>query len=184
MRLVLASSFANAFLGGLATWAFIVQGDFLVWAAVIAWGCFFHTGGAPRSVLTTIVGNSWGCLCAWTAGLLFTVGPVALPGSVWSGLVVFVAVIVMVFVGHQMAIYWKMTVVVVPACFYGAASTFAYMIQTPGKLAHTVLLSASTQNPLVAIPISMAVGALLGLATARMTEFLGVPQRRDYSVKT
>ena len=57
MRLVLASSFSNAFLGGLATWAFLTQGDFLVWAAVIAWGCFFHTGGAPRSVVTTVAGE-------------------------------------------------------------------------------------------------------------------------------
>ena len=178
MRLVLASSFSNAFLGGLATWAFLTQGDFLVWAAVIAWGCFFHTGGTPRSVLTTIVGNSWGCLCAWTAGLLFSIGPAAMPGPVWAGLVVFAVVIVMVFVGHQMAIHWKMTIVVVPACFYGAASTFAYMVQTPGRLSPQVLLSASVQNPLLVIPVSMAVGAFLGLATAWMTEFLGIPGSR------
>jgi Protein of unknown function (DUF1097) len=175
MRLVLASSFSNAFLGGLATWAFLTQGDFLVWAAVIAWGCFFHTGGAPRSVLRTIVGNSWGCLCAWTAGLLFSVGPASVPGPVWAGVVVFGVVIVMVFVGHQMAIHWKLTIAVVPACFYGAASTFAYMVQTPGRLSPHVLLGATVQNPLLVIPVSMAVGAFLGLATARMTEYLGIP---------
>lgn len=178
MRLVLASSFSNAFLGGLATWAFLTQGDFLVWAAVIAWGCFFHTGGTPRSVITTVAGNCWGCVSAWTAGLLFSVGPAAVPAPVWAGLVIFAVVMVMVFVGHQMAIHWNMTIVVVPACFYGAAATFAYMVQTPGRIAPDVLLGATVANPLVVIPISMIVGALLGLATARMTEFLGTPATR------
>ena len=178
MRLVLASSFSNAFLGGLATWAFLTQGDFLVWAAVIAWGCFFHTGGAPRSVVTTVAGNCWGCLCAWTAALLFSVGPAGVPAPIWAGLVIFAAVLVMVFVGHQMAIHWNMTVVVVPACFYGAAATFAYVVQTPGRTSPDVLLSATVTNPLIVIPISMIVGALLGLATAWMTEYLSISNTR------
>ena len=58
MRLVLASSFSNAFLGGLATWAFLTQGDFLVWAAVIAWGCFFHAGGDSNALRITKIGRA------------------------------------------------------------------------------------------------------------------------------
>jgi hypothetical protein len=182
MRIILASSFSNAFLGGLATWAFLTQGDFLIWAAVIAWGCFFHTGGAPRSTIITVCGNVWGVICAWLAGLAFTMGPASLPAPMWCGLVIFLMVMGMVFVGHQMAIYWKMTIAVVPACFYGAAATFAYLVQTPGRLPHSVMLSFSVKNALIVLPVSMVIGALLGLATAKMTAFLGTSQERAVPV--
>jgi hypothetical protein len=69
MRLMLSSSFSNAFLGGLATFAFLGLGSNLVWAAVIAWGCFFHTGGDTRALAITITGNILGILTAWTVGV-------------------------------------------------------------------------------------------------------------------
>lgn len=175
MRMVLSSSFSNAFLGGLAVWAFLSNGNLLVWAAVIAWGCFFHTGGTTKSLATTIIGNVWGIICAWAAGLLITAGPAWIPGSAWAGIVVGLVTFAMVFVGHQMAKGWNMTVVVVPACFYGAAATFAYMVQTPGRMSREVLLSVSVENALIVLPISMVIGALLGLATAKMTVALGTP---------
>ena len=172
MRFVLASSFSNAFLGGIAVWAFLTQGNFLVWAAVIAWGCFFHTGGSLR---TTIAGNCWGVFCAWCAGLLL-IGNPGLAAPVWAALVVGCITMAMVFVGHLMSIHWRMTIVVVPACFYGAAATFAFMVQTPERLTLKALLSASVANALIVVPVSMIIGALLGFATALMTDFLATPR--------
>lgn len=177
MRMILASSFSNAFFGGLATWAFLSGGGLLVWAAVIAWGCFFHVGGNVNAVRVTITGNCLGILAAWIAGLLLTANPVGVAPPVWAGLVVFTVVIVMVFIGHQIGLHLKMTILVVPASFYGAAATFAYMIQTPDKLTTQVLLSASIENPLIVMPISMAIGAFLGLATAWMTTALATPSK-------
>ena len=55
MRMMLSSSFSNAFLGGLAVWAFLSVGGVLVWAAVIAWGCFFHAGGDSNAVRSIAV---------------------------------------------------------------------------------------------------------------------------------
>jgi len=172
MKMILSSSFSNSFLGGLATWAFLSGGGLLVWAAVIAWGCFFHTGGNQNALRITIAGNCLGIGAAWVAGLLLTVNPVAVAPPVWAGLVIFVVVFVMVFIGHQMGVHLKMTILVVPASFYGAAATFAYMIQTPGKLSTQVLLSVGVENPLIVMPISMAIGAFLGFATAWMTTTL------------
>jgi hypothetical protein len=90
------------------------------------------------------------------------------------GLVVFGVVFATVFIGHQMGVHRKLTTLVVPASFYGAAATFAYMIQTPAKLSTQVLLSANLENPLIIVAISMVIGASLGLATARMTAALAV----------
>jgi hypothetical protein len=172
MRLMLSSSFSNAFLGGLATFAFLGLGSNLVWAAVIAWGCFFHTGGDTRALAITITGNILGILTAWTVGVALPHNP-GIPNPVWAGLLVLVFVFVMVFIAHQLAVHMKLTTLVVPASFYGAAATFALMVQTPGRL--DLLLSASLENPLIAMPISMIIGALLGFATAKMTTALAAP---------
>jgi hypothetical protein len=173
MRMILASTFSNAFLGGLAVFAFMTQGQFLVWAAVIAWGCFFHVGGSASTMKIGLIGNIWGIICAWVAGIAITHGPVGVALPIWAGLIVFLTVNVMVFVGHQMAIHWKLGIPVVPSCFYGAAATFAYMTQTPGIMTPGVLMSATTSNPVVVLPVSMLIGSILGLLTSWMTEALG-----------
>jgi hypothetical protein len=172
MRTVLASSFSNAFLGGLATWAFLSLGSSLVWAAVVAWGCFFHTGGNAKAVQITIVGNALGVLTAWIGGNLLIANPAAIPAPVWAGFVIFAIVIVMVFVGHNIAGYLNFTTLVIPASFYGAASTFAFLVQTPNKLSAGALHSFSFENALVALPVAMIIGAFLGFATAKMTTAL------------
>ncbi len=169
LRLQLSSSFSNAFLGGLAVFSFLWLGSSVVWAAVIAWGCFFHTGGEARTMSRGIIGNLLGILAGWTAGLILTQNPAVIPGPVWGGVMVGLVTFVMVFIGHQLAVYFKLTIAVVPAAFYGAAATFAYMVQTPGKLTPDNLLSASFGNPLVCLPIAMVIGSFLGLATAKMT---------------
>ena len=178
MRMMLSSSFSNAFLGGLAVWAFLSVGGILVWAAVIAWGCFFHAGGDNNALRITIAGNFLGILTAWTAGIFLTLNPDSVPPPVWAGLVVGLLTFAMVFVGHQLAVRFGLTVRVVPASFYGAASTFAYLVQTPGRLTTKALFSLSFDNALIALPISMIIGALLGLATALMTDALGTPSPR------
>lgn len=89
--------------------------------------------------------------------------------ALWAGLLVFVLVIIMVFIAFQLAVHLKLPILIVPATFYGAAATFALMVQTPGQLTQQVLLSARLENPLVAMPIAMIIGALLGFATAKMT---------------
>lgn len=173
MRMVLASSFSNAFLGGIATWAFLSVGSSMVWAAVVAWGCFFHTGGNAKAVQITIVGNVLGILFAWIGGNLLIVNPVTIPAPVWAGLVIFGIVIVMVFIGHNIAGHLGFTTLVIPASFYGAASTFAFLVQTPAKLSAAALHSFSLNNALIVLPIAMVIGAFLGLATAKMTSALG-----------
>ena len=106
MKLMLSSSFSNALLGGLATFAFLSFGSSLVWAAVIAWGCFFHTGGDSRALAITIIGNILGIVTGWTIGVGLTHNP-GLPDPIWAGLVVFVLVIIMVFIGQPQFHYFS-----------------------------------------------------------------------------
>jgi hypothetical protein len=175
MRMMLSSSFSNAFLGGLAVWAFLSMGGVLVWAAIIAWGCFFHAGGDANALRITIPGNLLGIFTAWTAGIILTLNPASVPAPAWAGLVVGLLTFIMVFIGHQLAVRYGLTIRVVPASFYGAASTFAYLVQTPDRLTTKALFSLSFDNALIALPISMIIGAFLGFATAWMTQALGTP---------
>jgi hypothetical protein len=96
----------------------------------------------------------------------------------WAGVVVGLLTFVMVFIGHQLAVHLGLTIRVVPASFYGAAATFAYLVQTPDRLSMKVLFSLSFNNALITLPISMFIGVLLGFATAKMTDALGTPSAR------
>ncbi|MEE8633023.1 MAG: DUF1097 domain-containing protein, partial [Methyloceanibacter sp.] len=53
-------------LGGIATWLFLgpLGGTLAIWAAFIAWGCFFHCGGSESGLQSAILGNIAGAIVA------------------------------------------------------------------------------------------------------------------------
>lgn len=158
-----ALSLSIAVLGGIATWAFLALGGVFIWAAFVAWGCFFHTGGDGNALRNTIVGNLFGTACAWVAAVVILAVPMAgtLTLPLWAGLVVGVSVWLLCMAANIKAF------AVIPASVYGYASTFAFLLQTPEKLALAKLLSVSLDNALIVIPLSMTIGALLGFVSAK-----------------
>ena len=164
-----ALSVSIAVLG--AIWAFLALGPLssfvLVWAGFVAWGCFFHSGGDNDALAKTIVGNIYGVVLAWIALLVIVNVPVEGLGTVWPAIVVGVTVFALVIV----ASIEKLSVV--PANVYGYASMVAYSLHQPtdpeagtGPLAN--LASASFQNPLVLLIVSVVIGALFGLASGKL----------------
>jgi len=63
----------------------------------------------------------------------------------------------------------------VPGTTFGYACTFAFLLQTPDRLALPKLLSASFDNSLVVVPVSMVAGALFGFASAKLAAALTKP---------
>ncbi len=55
----------------------------------------------------------------------------------------------------------------IPATVFGFASGFAFLLQTPDVLKLEVLLSASLKNSLVLISLSLIIGTVFGLLSAR-----------------
>ena len=164
-----ALSVSIAVLG--AIWAYLALGPLsgfvLVWAGFVAWGCFFHSGGDNDALAKTIVGNIYGVVLAWIALLVIVNVPVEGLGTVWPAIVVGVTVFALVIV----ASIEKLSVV--PANVYGYASMVAYSLHQAtdteagtGPLAN--LASASFQNPLVLLIVSMVIGALFGLASGKL----------------
>lgn len=159
-----AISLSIAVLGGLATWGFLAFGGVFIWAAFVAWGCFFHTGGDETALRNTIVGNAFGVFLAWGAALVILAVPLAgsLGLPLWAGLVVGVSVWVLCAAARIKAF------AVIPASVYGYASTFAFLLQTPEKLSLAKLLAPNLDNALLVIPLSMSIGAVLGYVSAKL----------------
>ena len=106
--------------GGVATFLLRAIG-LAVWAAFIAWACFFHSGGDGKALKTTIIGNAFGCLMAYVALWLVVASPL---GGSEAGIAVIVAITVFVLclAAHIPALSS------IPASVYGYACTVAYFL--------------------------------------------------------
>jgi hypothetical protein len=56
----------------------------------------------------------------------------------------------------------------IPASVLGYSATFAYLLQTPGKLSTDVLLNAGWDNPLFIISFSLVLGLGFGIASGKL----------------
>jgi Protein of unknown function (DUF1097) len=161
-----ALSISIAVLG--AIWAFLALGPLsaytLVWVGFIAWGCFFAAGGDNTALIKTIVGTIYGAIIGWIA--LAIIANVAVPalGTVWPAIVVGVTVFFLVIVASIDVLS------VVPANVYGYAAIVGYA--TLSKDGMTSLTTASASNPIVAIVISLILGALFGYASGQLANMI------------
>ncbi|MFQ5889992.1 MAG: DUF1097 domain-containing protein [Gemmatimonadota bacterium] len=163
MSQLTALSLSIGVLGGIATWLFLLIGGLLIWAAFLGWACFFHEGGDGAALRKTIVGNVFGAFVAWIAALILSL-PLgeALPLPVWAGIVVGITVFGLCLAAKIQAFSS------IPASVYGYAAAFAFLLLTPGSLDRGALLSGGMDNALIAVAISMAIGALFGTASGKL----------------
>jgi len=160
MPQLVALSLSIAVLGGI--WAWVCLGTtigLIVWAGFIAWGCFFHSGGDNKALVKTICGNVYGVVIAWIALLIVANVPVAALGALWPAIVIAVTVFLLVIVAsiEQLS--------VVPANVYGYAATAALGV-SGGGIANVT--AANMSNPLLAVGISMVIGAILGMVSGKV----------------
>ena len=164
MSSLAALSLSIGILGGIATWAFLTVGGVLIWAAFIAWGCFFHTGGDVNALRGTIINNIFGAVVATIAALLI----LTIPGADLLGLPLWAGIVVGVTAGLIVIAANVKMFSVIPAGFYGYACTFAFLLQTPDKLSVAALTSSSMNNGLIAVALSMVIGAVFGFLSGKL----------------
>jgi len=164
MSSLAALSLSIGILGGIATWLFLTVGGVLIWAAFIAWACFFHTGGDVNALRATIIGNLLGAVAATVAALaILTIpGAATLGLPLWAGIVVAITAWAICIAANV-----KMFSVI-PANVYGYAATFAFLLQTPDKLSVEALTSISMNNGLIVVGLSMVIGAVLGFLSGKL----------------
>jgi len=165
MKSLNALAISIAVLGAAATFLALgpLSGVYLIWAAFVAWGAFYALGADTAALQKLITCGIFGVVVAWAVAVIILsvpgAGPLGLP--LWAGLVVGLGIVVVVLAANVA------TLATIPATVFGFASTFAYLLQTPDVLKLEVLLSASLKNPLIVISLSVIVGAVFGLISAR-----------------
>jgi hypothetical protein len=154
-------------LAGVATFLAVgpASGIFFIWAATIAWAAYFFLGATKEALINTIVCGIFGVFMAWLTAILLTEIPATAPLGFpfMAAITVTVAVVVMCLAANipQLAS--------IPASVLGYSSTFAYLLQTSGKLTKEVLLGVSLDNPLLVISISIVVGTFFGQWSAQLS---------------
>ena len=151
-------------LGAIATWLFLgpMGGALAIWAAFIAWGCYFHCGGKEQGMQSTVVNNAAGAVIA---GITLMVAGAAiggsLPAAVWPAICVGLGVAAMVLLANVPMFS------VIPAQVYGFASVAAYSLMKGGSMT-----AASLENPVVVVILSMIIGAVFGYVSERLAGML------------
>jgi len=139
-------------------------GALAIWAAFIAWGCFFHCGGKEQGLQSAILNNAAGAVIG---GLTLLAAGAAiggsLPAAVWPAICVGIGVAAMVLLANVPVFS------VIPAQVYGFASVVAYTLM---KDAGGSLTAASMENPVVVIILSMIIGAVFGYVSEKVAGML------------
>jgi hypothetical protein len=168
MTTLVALAVGVGLLGGIATLIFLSVGSILIWAAFAAWACYFHSGGNGEALKSTIICNVFGVIVAWVAALIILGIPLGSVLSVplWAGIVVAITVAVYILAAHVKLLSS------IPGTTYGYACTFAFLLQTPGKLELAMLTSPTLDNALIVVALSMVIGALFAYASGKLAQKL------------
>jgi hypothetical protein len=178
MSLITALAISIGALGGIATFLFLspIGVGLQIWAAFIAWACFFHCGGKEGGLSKTIVHNAFGAVMGWIALMLVTQVPLAatLGLPVWAGICVAITVFILVMAANNFSLSD------IPASVFGYASLVALAL-AGNKL--DALTAVSLTNPLVNIVLSMIIGALFGYASEKVAGALSGPPAQSAPTK-
>jgi len=153
-------------LGAIATWLFLgpLGGALAIWAAFIAWGCYFHCGGKEQGLQSAILNNAAGAVIG---GLTLLAAGAAIGGSmpaaVWPAICVGIGVAAMVLLAN-VPVFAS-----IPAQVYGFAAVVAYTLM---KDAGGSLTAGSMENPVVVIILSMIIGAVFGYVSEKVAGML------------
>lgn len=160
MNEITATSFSIALVGAIATWIALdpLSGYILIWAVFIAWAGFAAIGGDNQALISTIVCGVFGVVIGWIGAYILLTFPLgdSLGGPLWSAIVVGVTAFVVVFASHIQLFS------AVPASVLSYAATFAYLLQTDGKMSIITLTSVNFDNPILIISLSVILGGLFG----------------------
>jgi hypothetical protein len=153
-------------LGAIATWLFLgpLGGALAIWAAFIAWGCFFHCGGKEQGLQSAILNNAAGAVIAGITLMVASAGiGSSMPAAVWPAICVGLGVAAMVLLANVPVFS------TIPAQVYGFASVAAYTLM---KDAGGSLMTASLENPMVVVILSMVIGAVFGYVSEKFAGML------------
>lgn len=153
-----ATALAAAIIAAAAVLAFSYLPSLLVWAAFIGWASYDHSGANPKAAWQSSAALVFGVVMAWIVAIVVAAGALPLPTPLATAISAGIASFLIVIASRTRLLC------VVPATFYGFASTFAYLSLQPGAFTLGAMTALSPKNALVTVPISLLIGTGLGIA--------------------
>jgi Protein of unknown function (DUF1097) len=159
MRLSSLSSaaLAAALVAAAAVLAFSALPALFVWAAFIGWASYDHSGANVQAAIRSSVALVFGVIMAWLVAMIVEAHALPATMSVSTAIVAGTASFLIVIASRTALLS------VVPATFYGFASTFAYLSLSRGAFTTEVLTSLSWHNAIISVPVSLLIGTGLGI---------------------
>lgn len=155
---VVAAAAAAAIVAAVAVLAFSLLPDLLVWAAFIGWASYDHSGANSQALLRSSAGLVFGVVMAWIVVIAVASGSLSLGVLPATAVSAAIASFVIVLASRLPLLS------IVPAAFYGFASTFAYASLVPAAFAFGAGTMPDARNALVVLPASLLIGTALGAA--------------------
>jgi hypothetical protein len=169
---VTAAALAAALVAAASVLAFLAMPALFVWAAFIGWASYDHSGATLQAALRSSAALVFGVVMAWAVAVVVAAGILPLSASLATAVTAGIAsfLIVLASAGPILSI--------VPATFYGFASTFAYLSLVPGAFTINAMTGSNWKNTIVALPISLLIGTGLGIAQGWLASVLAAGDAR------
>jgi hypothetical protein len=161
-----ATALAAALVAAASVLAFSAMPALFVWAAFIGWASYDHSGATLQAAFRSSAALVFGVVKAWAVALVVAAGIPPLGASLATAVAAGIAsfLIVLASAGPILSI--------VPATFYGFASTFAYLSLVPGAFTIHAMTGLNWKNAIVAVPLSLLIGTGLGIAQGWLASML------------
>jgi len=169
MPLLTALAVSIGVLGGIATYLFLgpLGGMGLqIWAAFVAWACFYHNGGKEGGLTTTIVCNIFGVIVAWLAFILFNAIVGGMGAPLAAGIAVAIAAAAMCLAANVPSLSS------IPSSVYGFACTAGFTLLAGGGKLGNLFSGSFGDSPVLNIVASMVIGAVFGYASEKVAGML------------
>jgi hypothetical protein len=161
-----ASALAAALVAAASVLAFSYLSDLFVWAAFIGWASYDQTGASTQAAVRSSAALVFGAVMAWIVAIVVVTG--ALPPSVPLTTAISAGIASFLIVIASRMSYFS----VVPATFYGFASTFAYLSLAPGAFTIGAMTTPGWRNAILSVPISLLIGTGLGMVHGWLAKVL------------
>jgi hypothetical protein len=166
MSSLTSAALAAALIAAASVLAFALCPGLLVWPAFIGWASYDHSGGTVQAAVRSSAALVFGAIMAWLVAIVAASGlsPVNATASlaVLAGVASFLIVL-----ASRLSL-----LSVVPATFYGFASTFAYLGHSAAAFTVESLTSLSLQNAVFSVSASLLIGTALGIVHAWLAGLL------------
>ena len=163
---LMAAAAAAGIVAAGAVLAFSHTPSLFVWASFIGWASYDHSGANLQGLLRSSAALVFGVVMAWCVAAVVAAGTLPLGIALATAVGAAVASFAIVLASATPLLS------VVPATFYGFASTFAYVSLAPGASSIESLTRPDAQNVLVTLPVSLLIGGVLGVAHGWLTKAL------------